>query len=373
MKDTYKRLRNSLTLYVIGGMLLAEVVGLSLLHLLLFALRDPVARLLVWLMVNTMGYTLEGALATYDLIVHAVTPILTIAVGLGIMLLCTFYMSHKLFTWMNLIGDAMRQVSAGGEVPKKFPRLLSPILSDLEAMSQNLADRDEDAKKAEQRQSDLVAYVAHDLKTPLTSVLGYLQLLADSPNLPSEQREDYTKIALSKAQRLQRLVAEFFDFSRLEVSQGQKELLHLPLLVEQVVEETYPLFSQQSLTCTIQIQPGIVVRGDPERLARVYDNLLRNAANYATPGTIVELGGKVVDGIAQLWVTNEGQSIPEQELAKIFHKFYRLDQSRSPRVAGAGLGLAIVREIVHAHGGEVAAESDGRRTTFSFTIPLAGE
>ena len=160
------------------------------------------------------------------------------------------------------------------------------------------------------------------------------------------------------------------DFATL----GEKgEHIQLSLLLEQLSDEFYPAFAERDLTCKCDIAPRLTVRGDADKLARVFDNVLRNAVSYSAPGGEVEIQATEREGWAEIAIRNQGLEIPEQELTNIFQKFYRLDQARSTRTGGAGLGLAIAREIVERHGGTIRAESDGKRTSFVIRLPLAEE
>ena len=246
---------------------------------------------------------------------------------------------------------------------------------DLRSIQRTLGGRETEAREAEQRRQDLVAFLAHDLKTPLTSVLGYLNLLHDEPGLTAEQRAKYTGIALDKARRLEELISEFFDITRMDfrILGGNGEPIQLSILLEQLVDEFYPAFAGKDLTCRTDIASRLVVRGDPDKLARVFDNVLRNAVSYSVSGGQVDLEARVDGESVEIAVRNEGLEIPEKELTNIFQKFYRLDQARSTRTGGAGLGLAIAREIVERHGGSIRAESDGRRTSFVIRLPRAEE
>ena len=206
-------------------------------------------------------------------------------------------------------------------------------------------------------------------------MVGYLTLLRDDPGLTPEQRAKYTGIALDKAERLEELLGEFFDITRMELKLDENELvpIQLSMLLEQLTDEFYPLFAEKDLRCETTIAHHLVVRGDPDKLARVFDNVLRNAVNYSTPGGVVELRAEAADGRVEITVRNEGLEIPEGELANIFRKFYRLDAARSSRTGGAGLGLAIAKEIVELHGGTIRAESNGKFTSFIISLPALRE
>ena len=297
--------------------------------------------------------------------------------GLGaVYLLGAFYVVLGRFTrWLDRIGAAVHQMVDETGEQVALPGELVPLERDLRSIQRSLAAGRAQAKEAEQRRQDLVAFLAHDLKTPLTSVLGYLNLLRDDPGLTAEQRAKYTGIALDKANRLGELIGEFFDITRMDFAAlGERgELIQLSLLLEQLSDEFYPAFAEKDLTCKCDIAPRLTVRGDADKLARVFDNVLRNAVSYSAPGGEVEIQAAEREGWAEIAIRNQGLEIPEQELTNIFQKFYRLDQARSTRTGGAGLGLAIAREIVERHGGAIRAESDGRRTSFVIRLPLAEE
>ena len=297
--------------------------------------------------------------------------------GLGaVYLLGAFYVVLGRFTrWLDRIGAAVHQVVDETGEQVALPGELVPLERDLRSIQRSLAAGRAQAKEAEQRRQDLVAFLAHDLKTPLTSVLGYLNLLRDDPGLTAEQRAKYTGIALDKANRLGELIGEFFDITRMDFAAlGERgELIQLSLLLEQLSDEFYPAFAEKDLTCKCDIAPRLTVRGNADKLARVFDNVLRNAVSYSAPGGEVEIWAAERAGWAEIAIRNQGLEIPEQELTNIFQKFYRLDQARSTRTGGAGLGLAIAREIVERHGGTIRAESDGKRTSFVIRLPLAEE
>lgn len=267
------------------------------------------------------------------------------------------------------VGKYLKEILEEPEKGKELPRSLQVIGGELFAIRTRLAQQEEELREQERRRQELIAFLAHDLKTPLTSVLGYLELLQDEPGLSPEQRAKYTGVALDKARRLEELVKEFFDINTMDLKLEHQEPVQLSFLLEQLLDEFYPLFATKDLQCTVEIQHHLVVEGDGDRLARVFDNVLRNAVSYSAQGgpvgvTACQEGENVV-----VRITNEGLEIPEGELSNIFEKFYRLDAARSTRTGGAGLGLAIAREIVERHGGTIRAESTGHVTAFVITLP----
>jgi two-component system sensor histidine kinase VanS len=269
------------------------------------------------------------------------------------------------------VGKATRQVVGKSGEPVSLPRELAPVGEDLRAIQLQLRAREAEARETEGRKQDLIAFLAHDLKTPLTSVVGYLTLLRDEPDLDLVQRCKYTGIALEKARRLQELLGEFFDITRMDLGAGlaDGEPIQLTVLLEQLADEFYPLFAEKDLRCRTEIERQLVVLGEADKLARVFDNVLKNAVSYSTPGGEVAVIASRPGERSRVTVTNQGMEIPERELSRIFEKFYRLDEARSTRTGGAGLGLAIAKEIVERHGGSIRAESDGSSVSFVIELP----
>ncbi len=245
------------------------------------------------------------------------------------------------------------------------------------------AERERQLADESARRSDLVPYLAHDHPTPLTSVIGYLSLLDEVPDMPDAQRARYTGVALDKACRLERLVNEFFDITRYNLTNIELELAPVDLagLLVQLADEFYPALSAHGNVARVTVagtvrsvdDPGepLVVTADAARLARVFGNLLRNAIAYSDEGTPVEIGASAGEGSVVVTVSDTGATIPSHKLRAIFDRFFRLDESRGSATGGAGLGLAIAREIVELHGGTISAASENGRTTFTVELPLS--
>lgn len=372
----YTRLKLKILLLVT----LSTLGGLSVLFFLWKAALEQIfcpafLRGVLWVCQSLFGCDGDSAQHIYQSW-FANHPGFWFSLGVSLFMLVSFYLAMGRFTrWLDQIGGALRQVVNETGDPVSLPRELEPLEVDLRSIQHTLRERQSAAQSSEQRRQELVAFLAHDLKTPLTSVLGYLNLLRDEPDLSPEQRAKYTGIALGKAQRLEELISEFFDITRMdfrEMPDGGTPI-QLSILLEQLVDEFYPAFGEKELTCHTDITPRLVTRGDPDKLARVFDNVLRNAVSYSPLGGQIDIAAWIDGDFLEVDIRNEGLGIPEQELTHIFQKFYRLDQARSSRTGGAGLGLAIAREIVERHGGAIRAESDGRRTSFIIRLPRQKE
>lgn len=292
---------------------------------------------------------------------------------LGILLLFVIFIFAK--RYMKPFQDIDRQLDAllsddSSEI--HLSKELSATEQKLNALKQAMEKRLFDAQLAEQRKNDLVMYLAHDIRTPLTSVVGYLALLDEAKDMPQEQREKYTHITLNKAYRLEKMINEFFEITRYNLQQIQLSEEHIDLcyMLVQLTDELLPVLSQNGNTTLIQMEDeNISIYGDREKLARMFNNILKNAAAYSYPNTEIVISAEEHDGNVEIIFHNQGKTIPAEKLETIFEKFYRMDEARSSDSGGAGLGLAIAKEIITLHGGTIRAKSENDTVTFLVTIP----
>ncbi len=285
----------------------------------------------------------------------------------------TYYFISKPLRYLDELVDAAGRLARPDDTPIELPASMRNVEDQLNLVRQQALRAAAQAREAEQRKNDLIVYLAHDLKTPLTSVIGYLTLLRDEPQISPEMQARYTGIALDKAERLEDLINEFFDITRFNLSHIEldRRPTDLTRMVEQVVSEFGPMLAEQQLTCRTDLPPKLEYSCDPDKMARVFDNLLRNACHYSYPNTRIDIIARVVDGAAVLTFANAGRTIPPEKLDRIFEQFFRLDESRATRTGGAGLGLAIARQIVELHGGTITAESADEHIVFTLRLPLA--
>ena len=293
------------------------------------------------------------------------------------------------------------------EASEVFPAGFDALALQASQIKGTMAAHEQALREEAARKNDLITYLAHDLKTPLTSVIGYLSLIDEVPDMPAEQRCRYVGITLEKAVRLERLINEFFDITRYNLQHIELELepVNVSFLLVQLTDEFYPLLAAHGNTCVLTVAgvvvgegvepPEITLMADPGRLARVFNNVLKNAVAYSSEGTPIEVEASVVEGRLQktdaddardsrdadaaqassgrtleVAITDTGATIPPHKLETIFDKFFRLDETRSTATGGAGLGLAIAREIVELHGGTITATSEAGRTTFIIRLPM---
>lgn len=228
------------------------------------------------------------------------------------------------------------------------------------------------ARENEQKKDELIVYLAHDIKTPLTSMIGYLSLLSEIKDMPQEQRNRYIDIALDKSYRLEYLINELFDVARFNSEKIvlEKEEINLNLMLEQIADDFYPTLKEMNKKINFTSDEKTILYADPDKLSRVFNNLIKNAVNYSKENTDIDISIINKENQVTVNITNKGKQIPKEKLDKIFEKFYRLDSSRTSKTGGSGLGLAIAKEIVELHGGKIYAESDMKETTFSVILPI---
>ncbi len=253
-----------------------------------------------------------------------------------------------------------------------FPKEYAEISAQMSDIKQAMQRHEQMLKEEASRKNDLIAYLAHDLKTPLTSVIGYLALLDEAQDMPIEQKTKYVNIALSKALRLEKLINEFFDITRYNLQQIdlEKESINLCHMLVQMTDEFYPLLNAHGNQTEVCVDEDITVYGDSIKLARVFNNILKNAIAYSYPDTIIKIWAENTATDVWIYFCNKGKTIPAGKLNSIFEKFFRMDEARSTNTGGAGLGLAIAKEIITLHGGKITAESENESTTFRISLPV---
>lgn len=256
--------------------------------------------------------------------------------------------------------SAMDQILNEPEKEIKLSGDLVILESRLNNIRVNLITNQNKAKEATQRKNDLIMYMAHDLKTPLTSIIGYLTLLTDEQEIPEKLQRKYMNIVLKKALRVEELTNQFFDITRynLQSMPITKQNLDLVFLLEQLVEESYPMLQERKLECKLNSPKSISFKGDGDKLARAFGNLLKNAISYSYQDTLIEINVKDESDKVNIVFKNKGDKIPEYKLEKIFDKFYRADESRTTNTGGAGLGLAITKQILELHNGTINVKND---------------
>ncbi len=295
-----------------------------------------------------------------------------IAIVTGWLLISSYFIS-KPMRYLDEVVDATEKLVSPKDEPIVLSDAMSYVESDLNRVREKALQNARAAKEAEQRKNDLVIYLAHDLKTPLTSVIGYLTLLRDETQISDELREKYLSISLDKAERLEDLINEFFEITRFNLSNITLEYsrVNLTRMLEQLTYEFKPMLLEKNLNCELEIAPDTMIRCDVDKMQRVFDNLLRNAVNYSFPNSVIKITALCDESNIKIKFKNSGNTIPSEKLERIFEQFYRIDSARSSKSGGTGLGLAIAKEIVELHKGTITAKSENETIEFEVTIPVS--
>ncbi len=282
---------------------------------------------------------------------------------------------NRSFRYFDELSGAVATLLADKDAPIALPPDLSIARNELAVIQQQSIADERAAHAAEQRKNELVAYLAHDIRTPLTSVLGYLDLLRETTDLPRETLRRYADIAYTKAERLESLINEFFEITRYNLSAIpiERETVGVRLFCQQVAEAFFPEASARNIRISVDVAGAEQFFIDPDKLARALGNVLRNAVAYADANSTIAIAARQDVRTTTITVANRGREISAAHLETIFEKFYREDVARSSKSGGAGLGLAIAREIVVAHHGDIAAQSEQGLTVFTITLPTHGE
>lgn len=284
-----------------------------------------------------------------------------------------YFYWKKPWDYLNEVIDATETVYEKSAKGITLSAPLHDVESRMNQIKLSILTSEKSVAQAEEKKNELVMYLAHDIRTPLTTVIGYLNLLDEAPDMPPEQRKKYIGIALNKSERLDLLINELFDLTRYNskaVSLHKTEV-NLSCLLSQLADEYYPTLSANENTVSVSAEDGLTLSADTEMLARVFGNLLKNAASYSDAGTEIIISAKKENDFAAVTFQNTGETISPEDLQTMFDKFSRLDQARTSETGGTGLGLSIAKEIVELHGGTITAQSKDRTITFLVRLPLA--
>ena len=313
---------------------------------------------------NEFFYPLLHFISNYS------TEFLMFIFGIGFLGVFVIYWIKTLAYLDNIIQATSSMYDSKDDLIN-LPPDLKEVENQMNQIKLNISHNQRVAKEAEQRKNDLIVYLAHDLKTPLSSVIGYLTLLRDESQISDELREKYLSISLTKAERLEDLINEFFEITRFNLTNQILETskINLTRMLEQIAFEFQPMFAEKKLSCIIDAPPDIEIQFDVNKMQRVFDNLLRNAINYSFSDSQLKICVTCSEATLQIDFINHGNTIPLEKLNRLFEQFFRLDAARTSRSGGAGLGLAIAKEIVELHNGTITAFSKDEEIRFSVRLP----
>lgn len=371
MKSNYKKLKRTILIRTGLVALLTLVIGEGIVHFFIDGIFQGLFTRAMMAIFTGMHMDSEMANEWYGRIFMDHKTVFLV-IGF-IILFLIFYnlLVKRMLHYLSSVEAAIDVIQREDDEQIVLVPELKPLEDKLMALRATLKRKEMETAISEQKKNDLVVYLAHDLKTPLTSIIAYLTMLDQRKSMPDEDREKYIHVTFEKASRLRELINEFFEITRFNLQDIvlEKEQLNLSFLLEQLADESYGVLKDKYLTCSVKTDDDLMVMGDPDKLARVFDNLLRNAIAYSYTDTEIEIEARAKGTDIVITFENQGHEIPEQNLKLIFEKFYRVDNARSSQTGGSGLGLSIAKRIVELHGGIIEATSDWERTTFTVVLP----
>ena len=320
----------------------------------------------------------EQSSAFLNMVAQSDVVVVLVYVLVGILAFAVTFLllQEKSAAYISHISDAIERISDGDlntQVEVVGDDEFSSMASNLNKMVEDIRRLMDKERESERTKNELITNVAHDLRTPLTSIIGYLELLSGPVDLPPEMQKKYIDIAYSKAKRLEKLIEDLFGFTKMNYGKLAMHVSKVDIvkLLGQLLEESYPNFANKGLSYELQSNvPAKIITADGNLLARLFDNLIGNAIKYGAEGKRILVKVMADTDTVQVSVTNYGYVIPAEELPLIFDKFYRVEQSRSTHTGGTGLGLAIVKNIVDMHGGTITVKSDLNGTVFTVTLQV---
>lgn len=307
-----------------------------------------------------------------------ISVLLFVLLGILLFSLIFLLLQRKMARDIETIARAVKQISEGDlstRLELEGEGELTDIAENLNRMEEDIQELIDKERTSEQSKTDLITNVAHDLRTPLTSILGYLELLRKNQKLSPEMQQKYLDIAYNKSVRLQKLIEELFGFTKLSYGKINMNVAKVDIveLLAQLLEESYPNFQKNGLSYDfVSNRKSQIIEADGDLLARLFDNLIGNAIKYGKEGKRVRVNLRADREIVTIKIVNYGYVIPANELPLIFDRFYRTDHSRTNASGpgGTGLGLAIVKNITDMHHGTVSVSSDLSGTVFTVRLKI---
>ncbi|MDR6724203.1 signal transduction histidine kinase [Paenibacillus amylolyticus] len=302
---------------------------------------------------------------------------LMMVIGILGFVLFFFLFTRRTIMVLNEITAGIQEVAKGElshRIEVKSSDEFGVVAASINQMAEQLQLSLEEERNAVAAKNDLITGVSHDLRTPLTSILGFLEYIEKDRYQDEIEMRYYVSIAYEKSLTLRKLIDDLFEYTR--VSGGNLPLsmttLNLNSFLMQLAEEFTPMLEEAGMTYTfVGGQEPLWIEAAPGELVRAYENLFSNAIRYGSKGKVMEIGLELEGEEAVVRISNYGDPIPAQDLPYLFDRFYRVDKSRSRETGGTGLGLAIAKSMIELHHGTIAAYSDKGRTDFVTRFPIA--
>ncbi|WP_125588443.1 sensor histidine kinase [Companilactobacillus jidongensis] len=301
--------------------------------------------------------------------------IILIELGISIHVVVKTYRQFEVYK----VESELIQIAAGDlnhKINLKVNKRLQSIVDSVNLLVSNTNKHISEQKKSEDSKDELIANVSHDLRTPLTSVIGYLGLIEGQNFEDIGQILKYSHIAYNKSLEMQNLVNSLFEYANVEqaTSKLSSSTFDMTQMLDQLSADFELEANKRGMEIIVKSKPEkIMMNGDTEKLGRVFNNLITNAFKYGKGATHLWLEAEKTPEDVVVRVANNGQSIPQESLSHLFDRFYRVEDSRNKETGGTGLGLAIAQSMVKLHGGTISVTSDSARTAFIIHFPISGQ
>jgi len=302
-----------------------------------------------------------------------VTPYL---LGIVTFILCFYLITKRKMKEIEEIALGLMEIAKGNlryRIREKSKDEVGSLATNINYMASELNQMIERQRQTEKLKDELITNVSHDLRTPLTSIMGYLRLVKDHQFSNQAQLDEYVDIAYGKSEQLKKLIEDLFDFTRLtyEGVQLKKEKVSLDQMIRQLIDELDPIANDHKVMFRTDLpKEHIMMDVDPNQIVRALENVLTNAIKYSTPPGKIHVEMFKNKHSVEISVSNPCESLSEEEVTRLFDRFYRVDASRSSNKSGAGLGLAITKSIIELHHGTIQVEYKNKIIQLTITLPF---
>lgn len=296
--------------------------------------------------------------------------------GVVLFLPIFFLLSRRVIRYLEEITFGIQEIAKGNfshPIKKRSSDELGIVAENINRMALQLQSSIEEEREAERTKNNLITGVSHDLRTPLTSILGFLEYIENDRYKDEVELRHYVNIAYEKSLSLKQLIDDLFEYTRINNADFPLQFAELNIshFLKQLAEEFVPILTAKGMDYKIMTDdPRLFVFADGDELVRAYENIMSNAIRYGRKGTTITIDIQGANDEVIVSIINDGESIPNQDLPYIFERFYRVEKSRSQQTGGTGLGLAITKSIIERHGGHISARSNAKHTTFETCLPL---
>lgn len=297
-------------------------------------------------------------------------------IGILTFIVSFFYMTKRKMKQIEAMAQGVKEIAKGDltfRIEKQGQDELALLTENINQMAEEIMLNIERERRVEKQKNELITNVSHDLRTPLTSIMGYLRLLRDAKYEHVGQYKEYIEIAFSKSNQLQNLIDDLFEYTKLtnEEMTLEREKKCINGILNQLIEELVPQAEERGLLFVKKIpKEKVYASVDSEKMVRVFDNLLMNAIKHSKDEGEIGVSLQHEDDMIRISVTNQSEVFTKEELKNVFERFYKRDASRSRASEGSGLGLAIAKSIVELHGGEIGAEYEDGLVQFTILLPI---